>query len=115
MSCSARTLIRAPKKRLSVIISIRPPSSGGNGRMLTTARLADRMPATYSVKIGPSCQKMSPIWVGDPDRPWTGGASVGRLTIESAELPEPADDQAERVDRPLRADPDRLAGAVVER
>ena len=36
-------LIRAPKKRLSTIISIRPPSRGGNGRMLTRARLADRM------------------------------------------------------------------------
>ena len=46
VSCSARRLIRAPNMRLSVIISIRPPSSGGNGRMFTTARFADRMPAT---------------------------------------------------------------------
>ena len=77
VSCSARTLIRAPNSRFSVMISIRPPSSGGKGRMFTTARLADRIPATYNVTIGPSCQKTSPICVAMPTGPWTGGASVG--------------------------------------
>ena len=35
---------RRRRSRLSVMMSIRPPSSGGNGRMFTTARLADRSP-----------------------------------------------------------------------
>ena len=42
VSRSARRLIRAPKTDFRTIISIRPPSSGGKGRMLTRARFADR-------------------------------------------------------------------------
>ena len=58
---------------------------------------------------------MSPIWVAIPTGPWTGGASVGRLTIDSARVPSPPTIRPERVDRALRADLDRLADAVVER
>ena len=80
--------------------------------MFTTARLADRMPATYSVMIGPSCQKTSPIWVAMPTGPDRRRPAVGWLTIESTSCAEAADDQPERVDRPLRADLDRLADGV---
>ena len=43
-----------------------------------------------------------------PTGPATGGASVGWLTIDSTSFAEAADDQPERIDRPLRADLDRL-------
>ena len=58
--------------------------------MLTSARFADRIPARYSVNTGPSCQKTSPTWLAMPIGPVTGGAWVGRLTIESASLPRPS-------------------------
>ena len=69
--------------------------------MLTTARLADRMPATYRVRIGPSCQKTSPIWVAMPTGPATGGGCVGSVATELDELAEAAQDQPEGIDRPL--------------
>jgi membrane-associated protease RseP (regulator of RpoE activity) len=44
--CSARTVIRVPRIRFRTSMRIRPPSRGGNGRLFTSARFADRMPMT---------------------------------------------------------------------
>ena len=56
------------------------------------------MPATYSVRIGPSCQKTSPIWAAIPTGPETGGAAVGCVDERVDELAQPTEDQPERVD-----------------
>ena len=74
--------------------------------MLTTARFADRMPATYSVRIGPSCQNTSPICVAMPIGPETGGARRWVRGERSDERAEPVEDQAERADRLASADAD---------
>ena len=50
--------------------------------MFTSARLADRIPATYSVRIGPAFQNTSPICVAMPTGPATGGGAVGSVATE---------------------------------
>ena len=70
-------------------MAIRPPSSGGNGRMFTRARLADRMPITYRVITNPAPKKMSEIWVAIPIGPDTCGGAVGSLITWRARSPRP--------------------------
>ena len=57
--------------------------------MFTTARLADRMPATYSVMIGPALKKTSPIWLAMPIGPETGGGAVGFSATDDTRSPSP--------------------------
>ena len=57
--------------------------------MFTTARLADRMPATNNVKIGPAVKNTSPICVAMPIGPDTGGAAVGSVTMAFTKEPRP--------------------------
>ncbi len=78
--------------------------------MFTTARLADRIAATYRVTVGPRCQKTSPICVAIPTGPETGGAPVGSSTTEVDEAAQAVDDQSERAHRPFHADRHGAAG-----
>ena len=70
--------------------------------MFTTARLADRMPATYNVMIGPALKNTSPDR-GDADRTGHGGGAVGSAATDATSDRDP-DDQAHPADRVIRAD-----------
>ena len=50
-----------------------------------------------------------------PTGPEAGGAVVGLVTIDRPRSPRPVEDEAERVDRPLDAERDRLRRRVVDR
>src|SRR5215218_1075954 len=84
VSCSARSEIRFPYTgmALSRMTRIRPPSSGGNGSTLTSARFADSSAARYRTYSGPRFHRMSPRSNAIPTGPEAGGAVVGLVTID---------------------------------
>ena len=97
----------AASARWTSAIATRPPSSGGNGSALTTARLADSTPMSQRRKTGGSSVADQAHGADHADRARTCG--LARLVIRS---PEPAQDERRRVDRALEADHHRVERAV---
>ena len=106
---STTTLTPIAGRGLDEATATRPPSSGGNGSALTTARLADSKPMNQIRKTGGASCGPVPIALTIPTGPDTGG--LARLVMKS---PRPRRMSVAAVDRPLGADDDAVDDAALD-